>query len=120
MLRATARWQYPGCVEIMGFKVTAGDLESYGEMLDRAGQDALEGKNYLNQHGKISSSSQGMFTRPFDLHGSLHGDVANVFNRLHALLDGSSRELVKSAGYYRDTDQQEAANVDALQPSSKR
>jgi hypothetical protein len=47
-------------------------------------------------------------------------DVLNVFNRLHALLDGSSRELVKSSGYYRDTDEQEAANVDALQPASKR
>jgi hypothetical protein len=70
--------------------------------------------------GKISPSSQGLFTRPFDLHGSLHSDVLNVFTRLHALLDGSSRELVKSSGYYGDTDEQEAANVDALQPASKR
>ncbi|MDQ0990936.1 hypothetical protein [Streptomyces sp. V3I7] len=104
----------------MGFKVVPDDLEAYGKMIDRAGQDALQGKAYLNRHSEISTQDQGLFTRPFDFHDSLRADVADVFDRLHSLLDASSRELVRSAGYYRDTDQAEAAKVDAVQPPSKR
>jgi hypothetical protein len=104
----------------MGFKVVPDDLEAYGKLIDRAGQDALQGKEYLNRHGNITVDSQGLFTRPFDFHGSLLSDVANVFGRLHSLLDASSRELNRSAGYYRATDQAEAAKVDAVQPPSKR
>lgn len=104
----------------MGFKVSADDVESYGSMIDRAAQDAMAGKQYLNQHGKISSQDQGMFTRPFHFHDSLHSDVVKVFDRLHTLLAGSSRELTKSASYYRKTEREEAAKMDGLQPPSKR
>ena len=104
----------------MGFKVNADDLESYRWMVDRAGQDALAGKAYLNQHGEISSPSQGMFTRPFQFHDPLQNKVVNVLSRLHTILASSSRELAKSAKYYRETDNQEAAKMDGLQPPSKR
>ncbi|NLU71154.1 hypothetical protein HCC61_00275 [Streptomyces sp. HNM0575] len=104
----------------MGFKVSADDLELYRWMISRAGQDAMAAKQYLDQHGKISSPDQGLFTRPFQFHDSLHSDVAKVLNRLHTLLESSSRELAKSADYYRRTDTQEATKMDGLQPPAKR
>lgn len=104
----------------MPLKVEPNDLKDYGEMVNRAGEDAREGRDYLNRHGDIPSGSQGLFTRPFDFHGTLKADVERVLSRLHSLLDASSKELARSARYYRETDLAEAARMDALLPPSKR
>ncbi|HEX5565821.1 MAG TPA: hypothetical protein VFY14_02590, partial [Streptomyces sp.] len=70
----------------MTFRVTPGDLEDYGRMIGRAADDALKGKEYLNRHGSIPYGNQGLFTRPFDFHGSLQSNLEKVFKRLHSIL----------------------------------
>lgn len=104
----------------MGFKVVPGDLAAYERMIERAAEDTQEGARYLNKHREIGSAEQGLFTRPFDFHGSLVSNVTTALSRLHAILDASSRELGKSAAYYRETDHAEAVRIDSLQPGVKR
>lgn len=104
----------------MSFKVNPDDLEGYGRMIARAGDDVREGRDYLNRHTEVPSTQQGLFTRPFDLHGSLEDDVERILNRLHSLLDASSVELDGSADYYRKPDLEEAVRMDALLPKSNR
>ncbi|HZG07320.1 MAG TPA: hypothetical protein VE546_27780 [Streptomyces sp.] len=104
----------------MTLRVNPDNLKDYGRMIARARDDAQEGKDYLNRYGDVPSTVQGLFTRPFDFHGTLKGDVERVLSRLRSLLDASSKELNRSADYYRNTDLEEAARMDALLPKSKR
>lgn len=100
--------------------MTPEDLSAYGKMLNRASQDAEEGKRYLQQHSDIGSADQGLFTRPFDFHGDLADGAVKALSQLHKIMHSSSEELFRSGTYYESTDQSEAAHMDGLQPESKR
>jgi hypothetical protein len=104
----------------MEFKVVPEDLAAYGRLTQRAAGDAQEGERYLHKYSDIGSTDQGLFTRPFDFHGTLVSDVTTVFSQLHTILDASSGELDRPAAYYRETEQAEAKRMDGLQPQVKR
>ncbi|MGW6904985.1 hypothetical protein [Streptomyces sp. NPDC054940] len=104
----------------MAFNVAPEDLAAYGRMIQRAAEDAHEGKRYLDKYSDIGGADQGLFTRPFDFHGTLVSNVTTVFSRLHTILNASSGELGRSASYYRETDQVEAGRIDGVQPDVKR
>ncbi|MFJ1993303.1 hypothetical protein [Streptomyces asiaticus] len=104
----------------MTLRVTEDDLDSYGKMIRRAGNDALDAKQYLEKYCKIETSAQGLFVEAFNVHDSLVPKVESVFKRLHTLLDSSATELKDSATYYRKTDRKHAASMDATLPETKR
>ena len=104
----------------MGFNVEPGDLDGFSSLVKRASEDAEQAHAYVSNHAQIGGGEQGLFTRLFDLHGSLQQDVGGVLKHLQTILTSSSGELSRSATYYRDTDTGQAAKLDATYPASKR
>ncbi|MFJ4899710.1 hypothetical protein [Streptomyces sp. NPDC088727] len=104
----------------MKLKVKEIDLDSYAKMIDRAGADALAGKQYINKYGTIESRAQGLFHYVFDTHDSVLPKAVNLFHRLNTILDASATELSDSATYYRTVDHAQAEKMDATLPETKR
>ncbi|MFI1739662.1 hypothetical protein [Streptomyces sioyaensis] len=105
----------------MTFDVRPEDLEGFGRQVGRAAQDAEQGKDYIHKFGDMGTfGGQGLILWMTDLHPQAMDSVDSVLKRMSSLLDASAKELHKSAGFYRQTDHDQAAKMDGTYPASKR
>lgn len=105
----------------MAFRVNPEDLDGYSRQVERAAEDMHQAQEYINKYGDMGPvTGQGLILWAFQIHSQAMDEVKGVVTRVHSLLAASAKELSKSAEYYRTTDQDQAANLDATYPSSKR
>ncbi|MER5438933.1 hypothetical protein [Streptomyces sp. NPDC002790] len=107
----------------MSFAVESADLGAYGKQVDRAAEDAQSVDDYVKKYGRAlgnSSTEQGLLLAPLELHEQAMDDAGKALSRVHTLLDRSGAELTRSGAYYRDTDAEQAAKVDATYPDAQR
>lgn len=105
-----------------GFKVEPGDIEGFGKLVGRAAEDVTAAITYLGENAKLDG--KGAVGEFWELVTTEHDDYVSsgrsVLDKLQGVLDAAEGELTKSAQYYRETDRDEAASMDATYPGSKR
>lgn len=104
----------------MAFDVETADLDAYSKQVGRAAEDSRSIKEYTDKYGKgleDSAVEQGLILVALELHTGAMNEGAKALNRVHTLLDSSSKELAKSSAFYRQTDRDQAARLDKTYPS---
>ncbi|MEU4655659.1 type VII secretion target [Streptomyces sp. NPDC023723] len=104
----------------MGFDVQPDDLDSFAAQVGRAAEDAQHAGRYAQQNGNVTVSNEGLFGLIAGAHGGVLERVTTALTQAESVLRGAGQELSKSATYYRDTDHDSAAGIDATYPTSKR
>ncbi|MEU1254403.1 hypothetical protein ACWHLZ_24350 [Streptomyces chartreusis] len=103
----------------MSFSVEAADLDGYAKLITRAGEDIQASIDFMQKNAAIEDSIGDLWQSVFVPHGQHLSDAKSCLNGFKRILDGSSRELAKSAKYYRQTDGDQARQLDATYPQSK-
>jgi uncharacterized protein YukE len=103
----------------VSFSVEAADLDGYAKLVSRAGEDIQAGSDFMQKNATIEDSLGDLWQAVFVPHGQHLDDAKNCLNGFKRILDASSRELSKSAKYYRQTDEDQAQKLDATYPQSK-
>jgi len=105
----------------MTFEVKPDDLDGFGRQVERAAEDVQQAQEYIKKYGDMGAvTGQGLFLWATGMHSQAMDGVSDLATRLQGLLSSSAKELSKSAGYYRTTDQDQASQLDATYPPSKR
>ncbi|KIZ16598.1 hypothetical protein [Streptomyces natalensis] len=97
-------------------------MNSFGKLVDRAEHDMLAGGEFLRSNAKIDTSGGAgeIWGKVVDLHQN-HVELADrALKGYGEILNSSSSELIRSAQYYKDTDIDQAAAVDAVYGGSGR
>ncbi|MCZ2523848.1 hypothetical protein GQS52_11380 [Streptomyces sp. SCUT-3] len=101
----------------MNFSVEPGNIESYGKLVKRAAEAMEAGESYLSKYAKVDESSSGeIWQKVVGLHGPRVQEALGVIKKFSKILTASSRELERSARYYRNTDRSQAERLDATYP----
>ncbi|MFD5855231.1 hypothetical protein [Streptomyces chartreusis] len=103
----------------MSFSVEAADLDGYAKLVSRASEDIQAGIEFMQKNATIEDSLGDLWQTVFVPHGQHVEDAKNCLEGYKHILEASSRELSKSAKYYRQTDADQAKNLDATYPQSK-
>ena len=104
----------------MGFDVEHADLESYAKQIARAAEDLEQAKRYCNAHSAVGVSDQGLINLFLTTHTAAVQQVTEALAKAQEIVRRSGAEMAASAKYYRETDEHNAAEVDATYPASKR
>lgn len=102
------------------FQVAPQDLDGYGKLIERVGDQAESAKKYLDSYGELGGAT-GFFIRLVNLE-SRHSvwTAKQVLSHLEDLGYKSSKNLENTATHYRDTDKSIAARVDTTYPAGRR
>ncbi|MBB1245204.1 hypothetical protein GL263_16725 [Streptomyces durbertensis] len=108
----------------MGFAVEPSDIQSFGKLVERAAADSEAALTYLGGEAfQLKSKGPAVFGELWKLaspgHDTYLADGKATARKLKGALESSGAELGRAARYYRETDRQEAARVDATYPCSK-
>ncbi|MEU6147593.1 hypothetical protein ABZ848_45500 [Streptomyces sp. NPDC047081] len=103
----------------MSFSVEAADLDGYAKLVSRASGDIEAGSEFMQRNATVEDSIGELWQTVIVPHRQHLADAKNCLNGFKRILDASSRELSKSAKYYRHTDEDEARKLDAAYPESK-
>lgn len=103
-----------------GLSVEPDDLDSYGKLLDRVGDQAVEARKYLDKNSKLAGG-EGLFIKIMDpaSHHAVY-TAHEVLNHLEKAGRRSNTGLTDAAVYYRKTEHETAARVDAAYPKAAR
>ncbi|OAH14357.1 type VII secretion target [Streptomyces jeddahensis] len=104
----------------MGFKVQAGDLESFADQVARAAEDVQQARKYAQENSDVGVSDQGLIELIIGAHRTVVDEVNSALTRAESVLRAAEAEMRKSANYYRTTDESTAQSMDATFPPSKR
>jgi hypothetical protein len=103
----------------MSFAVEPADLDGYGKLIQRAGQDIDAAIDFMTKNAKIEDSVGDLWQFVYGPHSEHLDDAKKCLDGFKRILESSARELTKSAKYYRETDEEQARKVDATYPQSK-
>ncbi|MDI6101709.1 hypothetical protein QLQ12_24105 [Actinoplanes sp. NEAU-A12] len=97
----------------MTFKVLPGDLDAYARQLGRAADDAAQARQYLSGYAGLGGWNGAliMIAGPPAV-DSLNAAI-EACDKLAGVLSGSGQGVTASANYYRATDVDAAARIDA-------
>lgn len=100
----------------MTFKVLPGDLDAYASQLSRAADDAAQARQYLSGYAGLGGWNGALIM----IVGPPAVDALNAAidacDKLTGVLAGSGQGVTASAKYYRVTDLDAAARIDATLP----
>ncbi|MFE5817374.1 hypothetical protein [Streptomyces sp. NPDC056479] len=104
----------------MNFRVEPGALDGFSKLVGRAADGSAQAVSYTGNHAQIDASVGGA---AWDLVAGDHEQYVNeakkALGKVKSLLESSEKELTGTAKYYRATDTDEAAKLDATYPGSK-
>ncbi|MGP4002260.1 hypothetical protein [Streptomyces sp. 8N706] len=104
----------------MGFDVQPTDLEAYAKQIGRAAEDLEQAKRYCGEHSDIGVSNEGLLNLFLTTHTATVQQVTATLMKTQEIVRSSGGEMAASAKYYRATDEENAAKVDATYPATKR
>ncbi|MER6842879.1 hypothetical protein [Streptomyces platensis] len=100
----------------MDFSVEPGNLSGYGKLIGRAADDMRAAVKHL-KYAEVDESFPGdLWQKALGEHEPQVAKAREALNGFARILDSSSAELERSAKYYRSTDREQAAKVDATYP----
>ncbi|MFF3496774.1 hypothetical protein ACFYWS_36165 [Streptomyces sp. NPDC002795] len=95
-------------------------IDGFGKLVGRAADGGSEAASYVGKYAQIDETLGG---DAWDLvagdHDRYVSEAKKALEKVKGVLESSAGELARSAGYYRDTDQDAAARFDAGTPGSK-
>lgn len=104
----------------MSFKVQAADIDGYSSMIGQAETDMGAAKTFLTTNAKVDESiSSDLWQLVVGQHGDVVRAAEKSLTAFQTALKASSEELSSSAKYYRSTDSEQAAKLDATYRKSK-
>ncbi|MEV1077019.1 type VII secretion target [Streptomyces sp. NPDC050211] len=104
----------------MGFRVEPDAIQGFSTLVGRGAEGATKAVEYTSNNAKIDTMVGGQL---WDLvagdHDSYVEAAKKALGKVQSVLTASQKELSQSAKYYRETDTDEAAKMDATYPGSK-
>ncbi|MFC8784577.1 hypothetical protein [Streptomyces nigra] len=104
----------------MNFRVEPGAIDGFSKLVGRAADGGAQAVSFVGNNAKIDKSVGGM---AWDLVAGEHdryvSEAKKALEKVKSLLEASEKELTGTAKYYRATDTDEAAKLDATYPGSK-
>ena len=118
--RAAVRGSDPGNGGEVNFRVEPGAIDGFSKLVGRAADGGAQAVSFVGNNAKIDKSVGGM---AWDLVAGEHdryvSEAKKALEKVKSLLEASEKELTGTAKYYRATDTDEAAKLDATYPGSK-
>ncbi|MET9828516.1 type VII secretion target [Streptomyces sp. NPDC006385] len=104
----------------MGFRVEPDAIQGFASLVGRGADDAAKAVEFASNNTQIDKAVGGQL---WDLvagdHDQYVDSAKKALGKVQSVLNSSRTELSKSAKYYRETDAEEAAKMDATYPGSK-
>lgn len=104
----------------MGFRVEPDAIQGFASLVSRGADDATQAVEFASNNTQIDKAAGGQL---WDLvagdHDQYVDSAKKALRKVQSVLNSSQTELSKSAKYYRETDTDEAAKMDATYPGSK-
>lgn len=104
----------------MNFRVEPGAIDGFSKLVGRAADGSAQAVSYTGTHTQIDKSVGG---QAWDLvagdHDHYVSEAKKALEKVKSVLESSEKELAGTAKYYRETDRDEAAKLDATYPGSK-
>lgn len=104
----------------MGFRVEPDAIQGFASLVSRGADDATQAVEFASNNTQIDKAAGGQL---WDLvagdHDQYVDSAKKALGKVQSVLNSSQTELSKSAKYYRETDTDEAAKMDATYPGSK-
>lgn len=106
----------------MTLRVDPADVAAYAAQVKRAHEDANECTKYFDREVPETSwhGDGGVFNPLYAEHGEVRRTVRGVLTHMATLLESCGEELSKVGNYYRETDREAAAHLDATLPEVER
>jgi hypothetical protein len=102
------------------FRVEPGAIDGFSKLVGRAADASAQAGSYIGTHAQIDKMAGGDL---WDLvagdHDHYVSEAKKALGKVQGVLQSSEKELAGSARYYRETDRDEAAKLDATYPGSK-
>ncbi|MFM9369504.1 hypothetical protein [Streptomyces sp. Da 82-17] len=103
----------------MNFQVNPVDIDGYGKMVRRAHEDMSRGSQHLRSKANLRTSAVAeLWQTVVNDHDEYVDSGERILQAYSTALSASSDELLRTATYYRLTDEQEAASHDSTYRSS--
>jgi uncharacterized protein YukE len=104
----------------VNFRVEPGAIDGFAKLVGRAADGAAQAVSYTSAHTQIEKSAGG---EAWDLvagdHDQYVSEAKKALEKVKSVLESSQKELAGTAKYYRETDGDTAAKLDATYPGSK-
>ncbi|NUP25059.1 MAG: hypothetical protein HOZ81_55180 [Streptomyces sp.] len=104
----------------MGFEVEPDAIQGFASLVSRGADGATKAVDYAGNNTQIDKAVGGAL---WDMVAGSHDEYVEsakkALRKAHSVLNSSQSELSKSAKYYRETDTETAAKMDATYPGSK-
>lgn len=97
----------------MSFTARQEGIRRFGQAVGDLTDDADKAVNYVRDHLSIGYSEGRMFFTVVQKADEVREALTANYQHLARLADGSSQEVTRAANYYRDTDHNAAARMDA-------
>lgn len=104
----------------LNFRVEPGAIDGFAKLVGRAAEGSAQAASYTGTHAQIEKALGG---EAWDMvagdHDQYVSEAKKALEKVKSLLEASEKELTGTAKYYRSTDSDEAAKLDATYPGSK-
>ncbi|MFE7441503.1 hypothetical protein ACFU7X_13700 [Streptomyces chartreusis] len=104
----------------MNFRVEPGAIDGFSKLVGRAADGSAQAVSYTGTNAQIDNSVGGA---AWDLvagdHDQYVTEAKKALEKVKSLMESSEKELTGTAKYYRETDRDTAAKLDATYPGSK-
>lgn len=106
----------------MTLRVDPAAVAAYAAQVRRAHEDANECRKYFDREVPETSwhGDGGVFNPLYAEHGEVRQTVRGLLTHMIKLLESSGEELSQAGTYYRESDKQTAARLDATLPDVDR
>ncbi|MGP3981266.1 WXG100-like domain-containing protein [Streptomyces sp. KR80] len=95
-------------------------MTKYSAQIGRAAEDLEQAKRYCSDHSNIALSNEGLISLCLTTHTATTQQVTAALKASQETVRASGREMENAGTYYRETDKETAAKLDATYPASKR
>lgn len=96
-----------------------GALDGFSKLVGRAAEGGEKAVAYIGTHAQIEKGGGDLYDLVAGDHDQYVSEAKKALGKVRGVLDSSMKELAGSAKYYRATDRDEAAQLDATYPGSK-
>jgi hypothetical protein len=101
------------------FQVEPGAIDGFSKLVARAAESSTRAVSYVDQAQIDRAGGGHLFDMVAGDHDHYVSEAKKALGKAQKVLDSSGRELARAATYYRTTDHDAAAKIDATYPGSK-